>query len=65
MDLDIFSKLTGRGIGDQSRLKMVFPEPKFDEMYRYSKARTLIDMHKRVFTEDVAKIVAHLADCEL
>ena len=44
------------------KFNMLFPSPKFDDLYRGNKERTLIEMHKRVFTEDVAKIVAHLAE---
>ncbi len=62
MDLELFSKLTGKGISRAMKFNMLFPSPKFDDLYRGNKERTLIEMHKRVFTEDVAKIVAHLAE---
>lgn len=64
MDLELFSKLTGKGISRATKLNMLFPSPRFDDVYRENKSRTLIEMHKRVFTEDVAKIVADLAESE-
>lgn len=62
IDLDLFSRVTGRLIPLARKLEMLFPE--HTEIERDVQRRKLSDMYKLVLTDDMAKIVAHLAESE-
>ncbi|WP_305825831.1 DUF6387 family protein [Massilia brevitalea] len=61
-DLGLFSKIYGRPISGARKFEMLFPEQSEEE--REALRRRLSDMHKLVFTDEMAKIVAHLAESE-
>lgn len=62
IDLDLFSRITGRRILSENRMGMLFPH--HTEEQRDSQRKKLSDTYKLVFTDDMAKIVAHLAESE-
>jgi hypothetical protein len=62
VDLDLFSRITGRRIPSLRRMAMIFPH--HTEIQRDPLRRKLSDTYELVFTDDMAKIVAHLAESE-
>lgn len=62
IDLDLFSRITGRPIRTARENEMLFPEHTLNQ--REAQRRRLSDKYELVFTDDMAKIIAHLAESE-
>lgn len=60
MDLELFTLISGKSIDEARKFTMLLPKSTVTE--RDSQRRRLADMKDLVFTDDMAKIIAHLAE---
>ncbi len=60
MDLELFSRLVGKPLESRPKLAKLFPT--HTESEREAHRRNLVDIVELVFTDQMAKIIAHLAE---
>lgn len=60
MDLELFSKLTGKQIPSDKKLEMLLPGRTANE--HESQGRRLREMREQIFTDEIAHVLQHLAE---